>query len=193
MPIEDFDVVVQTHVLGTARSVKAVWNIMREAGYGRIVLTTSAAGLMGNFGQSNYAAAKLGIVGLAGSLRIEGEKSNIRVNVISPFAVTRMSEGLVPADVAEQMSPRHVSPAVAFLASEESPNGVILNAGKGRFSASRMVTSPGIELDLASLSAETIRDNWSRIIDPVGEAYYSSAHSFSRHAIMGQAEPSHAG
>jgi len=193
MPIEDFDLVVQTHVLGTARSVKAVWDTMREAGYGRIVLTTSAAGLMGNFGQANYAAAKAGIVGLAGSLRIEGERSNIRVNVISPFAVTRMSEGLVPAEVAEQMSPRYVAPAVAFLASEDAPSGIILNAGKGKFSVSRLVTSPGITLDLAAVSAEAIRDNWQRIADPAGETYYPSAHSFSRSAIMGQPERSHAG
>jgi NAD(P)-dependent dehydrogenase (short-subunit alcohol dehydrogenase family) len=158
---------------------------MRDASYGPILMTTSAAGLMGNFAQSNYAAAKLAIVGLAGSLRIAGERSNIRVNVISPFAVTRMSEGLVPAEVAEQMRPRHVAPAAPFLVSDQAPSGVILNAGKGRFRVSRMVTSPGIELDLSVLDAEAIGDNWEKIVDPGGEAYYPSAHSYSRRQIMG--------
>lgn len=165
MPIEDFEFVVNVHLLGTARCVKAVWNLMNDAGYGRIVLTTSAAGLYGNFGQSNYGSAKAGLIGLMNNLKIEGAKNNVRINTVSPLAATRMSEAVLPPDIAALMRPQYVSPGVAFLASEDAPTGVTLNVGAGVFGVTHIVENPGITLPLETMSAEDIAGQWAAISD----------------------------
>ncbi len=165
MPFEDFELVVNVHLLGTARCVKAVWNHMNDAGYGRIVFTTSAAGLYGNFGQSNYGAAKAGLIGLMNNLKIEGAKNNVHINTISPLAATRMSESVLAPEIAAMMRPQYVTPGVAFLASEAAPNGVTLGAGAGAFGIDLIVENPGITLPLETMSAELIAENWAAISD----------------------------
>jgi NAD(P)-dependent dehydrogenase (short-subunit alcohol dehydrogenase family) len=165
LAIEDFELVVNVHLLGTARAAKAVWNTMSDAGYGRLVFTTSTAGLFGNFGQSNYAAAKAGIVGLMNSLKVEGAKYDIKVNCISPYAATRMSEAHFPGDMAEKWHPRYVAAGVAFLASEQAPTGAILNTGGGLLTAMGLVERPGMAMPLDQVSAENIASAWPSVAD----------------------------
>ena len=119
---------------------------MKAQNYGRIVVTTSSTGLYGNFGQTNYGAAKLSLVGFMNSLKLEGAKDNIKVNAICPVAATRMTENLMPPAVLEMLKPEYVSPAVAYLASDEAPTGVILTAAAGVFAAAQMVETDGVNL-----------------------------------------------
>lgn len=175
MPIEDFETVIDVHLLGTARCVKAVWNVMNDAGYGRIIFTTSAAGLFGNFGQANYGAAKAGLVGLMNVLKIEGAKNNVHVNIISPLAATRMSEAVLPPEVAAMMRPSYVSAGVAFLASDQAPTGVILNAGAGLFSVNLVADTQGITMPLEAVSAEAVAAAWQQIADPSTLGGYANA------------------
>src|SRR5271166_4741975 len=137
MELKDFEAVMAVHVMGTVKPAKALWQIMRDQQYGRIVVTTSSTGLYGNFGQTNYGAAKLGLVGFMNTLKLEGAKDNIKVNAICPVAATRMTENLMPPEMIEALKPEFVTPAVVFLASEEGPTGVILTAGAGIFSAAQ--------------------------------------------------------
>jgi NAD(P)-dependent dehydrogenase (short-subunit alcohol dehydrogenase family) len=174
MEIADFQVVLDVHLLGTVKPAKAVWEIMREQNYGRIVVTTSSSGLYGNFGQSNYGAAKLGIVGFMNTLKLEGQKNNIHVNAIAPVAATRMTENLMPPNVLEMLKPEYVTPGVVFLASEDAPTGVILSAGAGVFAVARIVETEGVYLGEAGLSVEEVRDNWDRISDPAGQQAYQT-------------------
>src|ERR1700753_1220216 len=126
MEMKDFDAVMQVHVMGTVKPVKAAWEIMKTQKYGRIVVTTSSTGLYGNFGQTNYGAAKLSLVGFMNSLKLEGAKNNIHVNAISPVAYTRMTEGIIPEQMGARLSPEHVTPGVVFLCSDDAPTGVIM-------------------------------------------------------------------
>jgi NAD(P)-dependent dehydrogenase (short-subunit alcohol dehydrogenase family) len=174
MEIADFQVVLDVHLLGTVKPAKAVWEIMREQNYGRIVVTTSSSGLYGNFGQSNYGAAKLGIVGFMNTLKLEGQKNNIHVNAIAPVAATRMTENLMPPNVLEMLKPEYVTPGVVFLASEEAPTGVILSAGAGAFAVARIVETEGVYLGEGGLSVEDVRDNWDRISDPAAQQAYQT-------------------
>jgi NAD(P)-dependent dehydrogenase (short-subunit alcohol dehydrogenase family) len=170
--VADFELVVGVHLMGTVKSAKAVWEIMRAQNYGRIVVTTSSTGLYGNFGQSNYGAAKAGIVGFMHTLKIEGQKNNVHVNAICPVAATRMTESLMPPALLEKLKPEYVTPGVVYLASEEAPTGVILSAGAGSFAVAHMVETKGVHLGEAGLSAEEVRDNWSRIADEAGQQAY---------------------
>ena len=174
MEIADFQVVLDVHLLGTVKPAKAVWEIMRQQNYGRIVVTTSSSGLYGNFGQSNYGAAKLGIVGFMNTLKLEGQKNNIHVNAIAPVAATRMTENLMPPNVLEMLKPEYVTPGVVFLASEEAPTGVILSAGAGAFAVARIVETEGVYLGEGGLSVEEVRDNWDKISDPAGQQAYQT-------------------
>ena len=145
---------------------------MRTQNYGRIVVTTSSSGLYGNFGQSNYGAAKLGLIGLMNTLTLEGQKNNVHVNAISPVAATRMTENLgMPAEVLEQLKPELVTPGVVFLCSEEAPTGHILTAGAGAFALSRIVETEGVYLG-AGATVEGVRDAWAKITDPTGAKAY---------------------
>jgi NAD(P)-dependent dehydrogenase (short-subunit alcohol dehydrogenase family) len=173
MEIADFEFVLNVHLMGTVKPAKAVWEIMREQNYGRIVCTTSSSGLYGNFGQSNYGAAKLGIIGFMNTLKLEGQKNNIHVNAISPVAATRMTENLgMPQEIFDRLKPEYVTPGVVFLCSDEAPTGCILTAGAGAFALARIVETEGVYLGEGGLSVEEVRDNWSRITDPAGQQAY---------------------
>ena len=172
MELADFELVVNVHLMGTVKPVKAVWEIMREQNYGRIVVTTSSSGMYGNFGQSNYGAAKLGIIGFMNTIKLEGQKNNIHINAISPVAATRMTENLMPPAVLEKLKPEYVTPGVVYLASEEAPTGAILTAGAGAFAMSRIYETEGVYLGEGGLSVEEVRDNWAKISDPEGQQAY---------------------
>jgi NAD(P)-dependent dehydrogenase (short-subunit alcohol dehydrogenase family) len=172
MEIADFDFVLDVHLLGTVKPTKAVWEIMKAQNYGRIVVTTSSSGLYGNFGQTNYGAAKLGIVGFMNTLKLEGQKNNIHVNAIAPVAATRMTENLMPPEISARLAPRYVTPGVVFLCSEEAPTGAILAAGAGAFALARIFETEGVYLGEGGLSVEEVRDHWSRISDETGQKAY---------------------
>jgi len=167
MPVADFDKVLQVHLLGSAYVTKAAWPAMQERQYGRIVMTTSAAGLYGNFGQSNYAAAKLGVVGLMNALKQEGSKHGITINTIAPVAFTRMTEGLLPPQAKEVLKPELVTPAVAWLASEQcAESGLILSVGGGYIARVQIVEGAGVRFDPAApLTPEAIAADWTNIAD----------------------------
>ncbi len=176
MEMAEFELVVRVHLLGSANCTKAVWSGMRERNYGRIVLTSSASGLYGNFGQANYGAAKAAMIGLMNVLHLEGAKHDIRVNVLAPTARTAMTEGLIPAAAAELLAPETVTPAVLFLASDEAPSRVILGAGAGAFAVTHIAETAGVYLDEAERTPETIAARWGEISDPatakpLGNAY----------------------
>jgi NAD(P)-dependent dehydrogenase (short-subunit alcohol dehydrogenase family) len=174
MEIADFEFVLGVHLMGTVKPAKAVWEIMREQNYGRIVVTTSSSGLYGNFGQSNYGAAKLGIIGFMNTLKLEGQKNNIHVNAIAPVAATRMTENLMPPAILEHLKPEYVTPGVVFLCSDEAPTGCILTAGAGAFALAHIVETEGVYLGEKGLSVEEVRDSWSKIVDPMGQQPYSA-------------------
>src|SRR3989344_554235 len=156
MEMADFELVVNVHLMGTVKPTKAVWEIMREQNYGRIVCTTSSSGLYGNFGQSNYGAAKLGVIGFMNTLRLEGQKNNIHVNAIAPVAATRMTENMMPPQVLERLKPEYVTPGVVYLCSEEAPTGAILTAGAGAFALARIYETEGVYLGEGGLSFEEV-------------------------------------
>lgn len=164
MDIKDFQKVVDVHLIGAATCLKAVWPVMLEQKYGRIILATSGAGIYGNFGQANYSAAKLGMVGLMKTLNIEGLRKGIRTNAIAPSATTRMTEALHTEEMKEAMSIDNVVPGVVYLCSEDAPDGVVLNAGGGIFSLSTVYDTNGID-SAFNFSAEDIRDHWDAIAD----------------------------
>ncbi|MGS0742969.1 SDR family NAD(P)-dependent oxidoreductase [Glaciimonas sp. GG7] len=146
MDMDDFDLVVKVHLGGAAHCTKAVWQIMRDQNYGRILLTSSGSGLFGNFGQANYGAAKAAMVGLMNVLHIEGARNDIRINVLVPTAATAMTEGLFTPEVLALATPESVSPAMLFLTSEDAPSRVILSAGAGAYAVVHVVESDGIYL-----------------------------------------------
>ena len=172
MEMSDFEAVMNVHVMGTVKPAKAVWEIMKAQNYGRILVTTSSTGLYGNFGQSNYGAAKLALIGFMNTLKLEGQKNNIHVNAISPVAATRMTENLMPAEVLAKLKPEYVTPAVVYLVSEEAPTGVVMTAGAGAFAQARIYETEGVYLGEGGLSVEEIRDNFARITDPTGQQAY---------------------
>jgi len=167
--MEDFRLVVDVHLMGTVYCTKAVWDIMKEQEYGRIVVTTSSSGLYGNFGQTNYGAAKMGVVGLMNTLVQEGAKYNIRVNALAPTAGTRMTEGLMPEKAFELLTPETVTPAVLYLVSEDAPTHTILAAGAGSFAVSRIVESDGMWLPPEEQTPEGIAAHWDTIASTGGE------------------------
>ena len=172
MELADFEAVMQVHVWGTYKPIKAVWEIMKTQNYGRIVVTTSSSGMYGNFGQANYGAAKMAVLGLMNTLKIEGQKNNIRVNAISPVAATRMTEGLMPPEVLEKLKPEYVTPGVVYLVSDDAPTGAILTAGAGVFGLSRIFETEGVYLGEGGLSAEEVRDSWDKITASEGQQAY---------------------
>lgn len=164
MDMADFAAVVDVHLMGAVKPLKAMWETMRAQNYGRVVVTTSSTGLYGNFGQSNYGAAKLALIGLMNTLKLEGGKNDIRVNAICPVAATRMTDALMPPAMLEKFAPEHVTPGVVYLASRNAPNGAILTAGAGVFALAQMVETEGVYLgDRAT--AEAVQEAWSKITD----------------------------
>ena len=165
MDMADFEFVLRVHLIGSANCTKAVWAGMRERNYGRIVLTSSASGIYGNFGQANYGAAKAAMIGLMNVLHLEGAKNDIRVNVLAPTARTGMTEGLLSPVAAELMTPESVTPGVLFLVSEDAPSRVILGAGAGVFAVTHIGETPGVYLDESERTPETIAARFAEISD----------------------------
>jgi NAD(P)-dependent dehydrogenase (short-subunit alcohol dehydrogenase family) len=162
MEIGDFTFVVDVHLFGTMKPTKAVWPIMKEQGYGRIMVTSSSSGLYGNFGQANYGAAKLGVVGFMNTLKLEGQKDNIHINALAPVAWTRMTSNLMPPETEELLKPENVTPAVVFMCSEQAPTGKIICAGAGVFAATHIVETRGMYLGNEP-TAEQVAENWEQI------------------------------
>ncbi|GAA0629970.1 SDR family NAD(P)-dependent oxidoreductase [Brevundimonas kwangchunensis] len=168
MELEDFRFVVDVHLMGAVNCTKAVWEIMRQQNYGRIVMTTSSSGLYGNFGQANYGAAKMALVGLMQTLSIEGQKNDIRVNCLAPTAHTRMTEDLGAALPLEHLGPELVSPGVLYLVSENAPTRCILGAGAGGFERAYVTLTQGIRA-VGEDAPEQIEAQFAAISDRDGE------------------------
>ena len=169
MSLDDFRTVIDVHLMGSVICTKAVWETMRGAAYGRILMTTSSTGLYGNFGQANYGAAKLGLVGLMKTLSLEGAKYNVRVNTVAPVAATRMTEDLMPPEMLARMGPETVVPAALYLVSEDAPANAIVNAGAGGFERSYVTLTRGIHVAAEDMTPETIAARWDEISDRSGE------------------------
>ena len=164
MGIDDFKKVLEVHLIGSVKPTKAVWEIMKEQNYGRILVTSSSSGLYGNFGQTNYGSAKLGLVGFMNTLKLEGQKYNVHCNALTPVAYTRMTSNLMPPEAEKLLTPESVTPAAIYLVSENAPNGTILCAGAGVYSVSKIMESDGLSLGLDA-KAEDIHENWDKISD----------------------------
>jgi NAD(P)-dependent dehydrogenase (short-subunit alcohol dehydrogenase family) len=163
MTPEDFDAVIAVHLRGSFLVSSAAWPHLRERGYGRIVTTSSPAGLFGNFGQANYSSAKMGLVGLAKTLAVEGAKYNIKANAIAPVAATRMTEDIIPAETAAMFSVELVTPLVVWLVHEDCESaGEVYTVGGGRIARILVAEGPGF-VKKDGMSVEDVRDNWSQI------------------------------
>lgn len=165
MSLDDFRLVMDVHLMGSVYCTKAVWEIMREQEYGRVMFTSSSTGLYGNFGQANYGAAKMAMVGLMNTLHLEGERYNIRVNCLAPAAGTAMTEGLFPEKAFELLAPETVSPGVVFLVSPDAPSRTVLAAGGGGFAVFKGFETDGVNLLPENLSAEGVANAWGSITD----------------------------
>ena len=169
MTIDDFRAVLDVHLVGSAVCTKAVWDTMREQAYGRILMTSSSTGLYGNFGQSNYGAAKLGLLGFAKTLSLEGAKYDVRVNTLAPTAATRMTEDIFPPEMLAAFNPQNVVPAALFLVSGDAPTGAIMGAGAGAYQAAYVTLTPGVALPEGERTVEQVAANWDKIADRTGE------------------------
>jgi|TARA_B100001109_G_C18848505_1_gene468061 NAD(P)-dependent dehydrogenase (short-subunit alcohol dehydrogenase family) len=163
---DDFNLVMDVHFQGTFNCTHTVFPIMREQQYGRIIFTSSSSGVFGNFGQTNYGSAKMAMIGLMNTLKIEGQNKNIFTNSITPVAYTRMTEGLIPEDFGKNLKPEFVTPAVMYLASDDAPNGAIMAAGAGVFSRIFIHETMGVSLGMGEeMTPENIKANWDKISD----------------------------
>lgn len=174
MEMKDFSFVLNVHLMGSVNCSKAVWKYMREQNYGRIAMTTSSSGLYGNFGQTNYGAAKMGLIGLMNTLVLEGAKYGIRVNALSPCAATRMTEGLMPENLLALLTPEAVTPALLYIVSENSPNRTIITAGAGTYARTIIYETGGKWLPEADRTPEKIAELWDEIADPATQSEYMS-------------------
>lgn len=172
MTLADFESVIRVHLTGTAICTMAVWPHMKAANYGRIVMTSSSSGIYGNFGQANYGAAKMGVVGLMNVLHIEGVKNDIRINTLAPGAATQMTEALLSPLALELMKPAAVTPGLLFLVAENAPSRVILNATAGGFSRTLIHETEGVFLEGDDLTPEGVERAFELISDPAGEHLY---------------------
>jgi len=169
MDLADFRLVVDVHLMGAAICTKAVWDIMRDQRYGRIVMTTSSSGLYGNFGQANYGAAKMALVGLMQTLALEGEKYGIRVNCLAPTAATQMTQGVLSSEALGQLSPDLVSPGLFALVRDEAPTRAILCAGAGHFARANVTLTHGAYVGGGAEAADGVVAAWDDISDRAGE------------------------
>jgi len=183
MEIADFELVVKVHLLGSANATKAVWDMMREQNYGRILMTASSTGLYGNFGQTNYGAAKLGLAGFTKSLYLEGAKYNVKVNTLAPIAATRMTEDILPPEAFKAFDPVNVVPAALFLVSDDAPSNAIVGAGGGFFHTANVTLTRGIALPEGERTVEAVAAHWAEISDRTGETVPQSGAEQSMAAI----------
>jgi NAD(P)-dependent dehydrogenase (short-subunit alcohol dehydrogenase family) len=184
MELPDFDAVMAVHLMGTVNCTKAVWEIMRAQNFGRVVFTSSASGIYGNFGQSNYGAAKAAMVGLMNVLHLEGAKNDIRVNTLAPTAATRMTSDLLPPDALQLLTPESITPGVLFLVSDKAPSRVILCAGAGAFARTMIYETEGIYLDEAERTPETIAARFDDISNPDGQKALQGAFEQTTKFVM---------
>ena len=171
--VEDFRAVLDVHLMGSVHCTKAVWEHLRQREYGRVVFTTSSSGLYGNFGQSNYGAAKMALVGLMNTLVLEGFKYGIRVNCLAPIAATRMTEDLLPPEALALLTPQSVTAGLLALVGEDGPNRTILAAGGGTFARAGIYETPGLHLTGKDCSPEGVAAHWREITDVEGQTEYS--------------------
>ena len=164
--IKDFNLVMDVHFQGSLNCTHTIFPIMREQEYGRIIFTSSSSGVFGNFGQTNYGSAKMAMVGLMNTLKLEGQNKNVYSNAITPVAYTRMTEGLIPEDFGKNLQPEYITPAMIYLASENAPNGAIVAAGAGVFSRIFIHETMGVSLGMGEdMTPENIDANWDKISD----------------------------
>lgn len=175
MEMDDFRKVVEVHLMGSVHCTKAVWDTMRQQNYGRIVFTSSSSGLYGNFGQSNYGAAKASMVGLMNVLHLEGRKHDIRVNTLAPTAATRMTEQLMSPEALELLRPEFITPGVLYLVSDVAPSRTILGAGAGVFAQTVITETEGVYLDEAERTPEGVAAHFAAISDPANESVLTEA------------------
>jgi len=169
MSLEDFRLVMDVHVMGAVHCTKAVWARMQAQQYGRIVMTTSSSGLYGNFGQSNYGAAKMALVGLMQTLALEGERRNIRVNCLAPSAATAMTEAILPSEALARLTPEQVSPGLVALVGDDAPTRMILLAGAGSFECAHITMTHGVHLADCTLAGEALCGQLQSVRSRVGE------------------------
>jgi 3-hydroxyacyl-CoA dehydrogenase/3a,7a,12a-trihydroxy-5b-cholest-24-enoyl-CoA hydratase len=176
MTDEDWNKIFAVHVQGAYAVTHAAWPILRDQGYGRVIFTTSAAGLYGNFGQANYSAAKMSLVGLGFTLAVEGEKRNVKVNIIAPIAGSRMTATILPPEVCEQLKPEYVAPLVAYLCSEGCDvSGGVYEVGAGVTARVRWLRAPGVALPLKDgITPEHVAANWAKINDMTNGKFVAS-------------------
>jgi len=164
--LEEFNAVMDVHFQGSVYTSHAVYPIMREQNFGRIIFTSSSGGLSGNFGQANYGAAKMAMIGLMNCLKIEGQKYNVHSSAVAPVALSRMTENLFPEGIGERFLPEYVTPAVIYLASDDAPNGAIIGAGAGVFTQFRIFETMGLALGTGdNMTPENIAAGWSSVAD----------------------------
>ena len=183
MELAVFRLVMDVHLMGAMHCCKAVWSHMNAQKYGRILMTTSSSGLYGNFGQSNYGAAKLALVGLMQTLSIEGAKNNIRVNALAPTAATRMTEDLMSEAVLAALKPEAVVPAMLVLVAEDAPTRTILCAGAGSVEAAHITLTDGAWIGLGAEAAERLHSQLGKVIDRAGDVVPQSGNAQSAHEV----------
>lgn len=186
LELADFRLVLEVHLMGSVHCTRAVWQHMRDRGYGRIIFTTSSSGLYGNFGQSAYSAAKMGLVGLMQTLALEGARYGIHVNCLAPSAATQMTDSLLSQEDLALLAPDRVSPAVVALASAGAPTKQIVLAGAGSFEQAHVTMTQGMYLGDQENAAEAILANWQRLGDRAGEAVPATGFEQYRYEV-GQA------
>lgn len=180
MPLDDFKTVLDVHLMGSVYCTKAVWDIMKTQLYGRIVFTTSSSGLYGNFGQANYGAAKLALVGLMQTLSLEGKRYGVHVNCLAPSAATQMTQGIMTDDDLALLTPKSVTPAVVFLASKDAPTRTILCAGAGSFAVANITLTQGMFIGDVPDAPEQLLDGIDHLFDRNGEIVPPSGMEQSR-------------
>jgi NAD(P)-dependent dehydrogenase (short-subunit alcohol dehydrogenase family) len=173
MSFDDFRLVLDVHVMGAVHCTKAVWELMRAQNHGRIVMTTSSSGLYGNFGQANYGAAKMALVGLMQTLALEGARYDIRVNCLAPSAATGMTEGVLAQETLLGLAPEKVSPGLVALVGDDAPTRMILLAGAGSFECAHVTMTQGVFIE-GSHAADQVRDSLDEIRDPAGQTIPAS-------------------
>lgn len=179
MDMADFRRVIDVHLVGSANCCHAVWPIMRDQGYGRIVLTSSGSGLYGNFGQANYGAAKAAMVGLMNVLHLEGARDDIRINTLAPTAATAMTKGLLPEAALALLNPETITPGVLFLLGQDAPSRTILSAGAGTFAVTQIRETQGTLIE-GEITPEIIAAQWEQITDATGAEDLENAFAQTR-------------